>query len=500
MLGKKKYEPKFLYNISLEQLVPEENYYRILDKVLDLNFIYKKCEPLYGTTGNKSIDPVVFFKLNLYGYFENIISDRELIRRVSDSLAARLYLGYDIDEELPWHSTISRTRALMPEGLFEEIFNKVLSMCSEAGLLEGTHQSIDSTLVKANASLEKVERITPKLTLEKYIEKVRKENTIEEKDSSEEEQNKSGEKKQQGANEQLNVIKNSKGIKRTKLSNKNYKSKTDSDSRIAKKPGKPVSLYYTVHYAVDSQARIITEVLSTHSDISDYDSLITVVDRAKRRINQLDKQIESIGADKGYCSGENLEQLESRNIKPYMPTQKHINTTGGLDKKEFIYDQHRDIYLCPDNRELTYKYTSRKNARVYSAGKKGCENCPIKQRCTQGKQQRKIQHSIYRKEYEGLFQRMNSSEGRKMMKIRKSHSEALFAEAKMNHGLSKFLTIGISKSQKKAYIIATVQNLKRLIRYLRTNTRKSFSQLLKDCSHFKEIYCEIKFKLVIQCP
>ena len=179
MIGKKDFAPKLLYNLSLEDMVAEDNFYRLLEKILDINFVYKECEPLYGKTGNKSIDPVVFFKINLYGFFENIISDRQLVRRISDSLAARLYLGYDLDEELPWHSTISRTRALMPEKLFEGIFNKVLKMCSDAGLIEGSHQSIDSTLVRANASLEKVERKTPELTLEKYIEETKRENQLE---------------------------------------------------------------------------------------------------------------------------------------------------------------------------------------------------------------------------------------------------------------------------------------------------------------------------------
>ncbi len=176
MIGKKDFQPKLLYNVSLEELVPKDNFYRALERILELNFLYKECEDLYGKTGNKSIDPVVFFKLNLFGYFEDIIYDRELIKRASDSLAARLYLGYDLDEQLPWHSTISRTRAIMPEKIFSGIFNKVLKKCADAGLIEGKHQSIDSTLVKANASLETIERKTPKLTLEKYIEEIKKEN------------------------------------------------------------------------------------------------------------------------------------------------------------------------------------------------------------------------------------------------------------------------------------------------------------------------------------
>jgi transposase len=90
----------------------------------------------------------------LFGYFENIISDRELIRRANDSLAARYFIGYDLDEQLPWHSTISRTRALISKETFEKIFNRILELCYKSGLIEGKHQSIDSTLVKANASLE----------------------------------------------------------------------------------------------------------------------------------------------------------------------------------------------------------------------------------------------------------------------------------------------------------------------------------------------------------
>ena len=174
MMGKKELEPKLMYTVTLEDLVPGDNFYRQLEEFLDLRFVYQECKNLYGKTGNPSIDPVVYFKLSLFGYFENIISDRELIRRASDSLGVRLYLGYDLDEELPWHSTISRTRAMIPEGIFEELFNKILKMCVEEGMVSGDKQSIDSTLVKANASLEKIEKNgVRQAILEKYNHKQR---------------------------------------------------------------------------------------------------------------------------------------------------------------------------------------------------------------------------------------------------------------------------------------------------------------------------------------
>jgi len=126
MLGKKKFQPKLIYNLTLDDLVPKEDFYRGLESILDLRYVYQECKNLYGRTGNPSIDPVVFFKINLVGFFENITSDRELVRTASDRLSVRYYLGYDIDEKLPWHSTISRTRTIIKKETFELVSNKIL--------------------------------------------------------------------------------------------------------------------------------------------------------------------------------------------------------------------------------------------------------------------------------------------------------------------------------------------------------------------------------------
>jgi hypothetical protein len=382
-------------------------------------------------------------------------------------------------------------------------------MCSEAGLIEGSHQSVDSTLVRANASLEKVERKHPKLTIEKYIEEIKKDNQdscpdeleAKKKESGEENNTqkdgsqKDGSQKGQAGEpvSQVKLIKVPKN-KRTRLSNENYKSNTDPDSRIAKKPGKVVNLYYSVHYSVDSRARIITDVLSSYADKSDSSSLLGIVDRIEKRLSNLGLKMESLGTDRNYCSGENLRELENKGIEPYIPAQRHPNTKGGIDRKEFKYDESKDQYICPEGKELNYRYTSKKKAKVYYAGNKECLNCAIKQTCTKGKKVRRIQHSIFIKEYERLSERMHSSDGKQKMRIRKITTEPSFAEAKMNHGLSKFMTIGISKSQKKAYCIATVQNLKRLIRYSKRKANESlllaesaFSYFQKQLSYFKEI-------------
>ena len=153
MLGKKHYHPKLFTNFNLATRIDANNFYRRLKDTLDLHFLYKNTEQYYGKCGQKSIDPVVFFKICLVGYLENIISDRKLVEHCSLRLDILFFLDHDIDEELPWHSTISRTRKLFPEHVFEQVFNKIFSLCVDKGMVAGHTQTIDSAMIKANVEL-----------------------------------------------------------------------------------------------------------------------------------------------------------------------------------------------------------------------------------------------------------------------------------------------------------------------------------------------------------
>ncbi|MBB6609693.1 transposase [Pontibacter sp. Tf4] len=123
---------------SLSAHVPEHNFYRRLKDRIDLSFLYELTAPFYGKCGHQSIDPVVFFKLCLISYLENIISDRKLIEHCSLRLDLLYFLDYQLDEPLPWHSTVSRTRKLYPERLFETLFDRVVSLCVEQGMVSGS--------------------------------------------------------------------------------------------------------------------------------------------------------------------------------------------------------------------------------------------------------------------------------------------------------------------------------------------------------------------------
>jgi transposase len=139
--------------VSLEDLVPPDNFYRHLEQSLDLGFVRDWARELYAERGRPSIDPVVFFKLQLIMFFEGIRSERKLIETASLNLAHRWYLGYPLDEDLPDHSSLTRIRQRLGVEVFERFFEKVVDLCQDAGLVWGREMFFDATRVRADAAL-----------------------------------------------------------------------------------------------------------------------------------------------------------------------------------------------------------------------------------------------------------------------------------------------------------------------------------------------------------
>jgi transposase len=256
MLGRKTFEDEKELHFSLSAHVPEHNFYRRLKHRLDLSFLYELTAPFYGWCGQQSIDPVVFFKLCLVGHLENIGSDRKLIEHCSLRLDLLYFLDYQLDEPLPWHSTVSRTRQLLPLELFEQIFTCVLSLCAQAGMVAGHTQVIDSALIKANASMGSLELKVPPEQLEACLQQVR---TFSQADRRARHDKASLEHRTRSASQtdlleiralhrkwrlgqDLRPGGHNKGAKYT--SNKTHYSPVDPDARIAVKPGKARRLCY----------------------------------------------------------------------------------------------------------------------------------------------------------------------------------------------------------------------------------------------------------------
>ena len=139
--------------VSLEELIPQDLFYRHLEATLDLGFVRGWVQEHYADRGRPSIDPVVFFKLQLIMFFEGIRSERQLVATVSLNLAHRWYLGYALDEEFPDHSSLTRIRQRLGIDVFQRFFEKVVDLCQEAGLVWGRELDFDATKVEANAGI-----------------------------------------------------------------------------------------------------------------------------------------------------------------------------------------------------------------------------------------------------------------------------------------------------------------------------------------------------------
>src|SRR5438309_11238594 len=134
MMGFKERTFAPLVAVSLEELVPQDHFYRHLHQVLDLSFVYDLVRECYSVAGRASIDPIVFFKLQLVMFFEDIRSERLLMRQVADRLGARWYVGYDLGKPLPDHSSLTRIRERYGLVTFRSFFAAIVVQCQAAGV------------------------------------------------------------------------------------------------------------------------------------------------------------------------------------------------------------------------------------------------------------------------------------------------------------------------------------------------------------------------------
>ena len=166
MMGKHERHFAPLINVSVEELVPPEHFYRHLERTLDLSFVREFVQESYAGRGRPSIDPVVFFKLQLVMFFEDIRSERLLMRHAADRRSRRWYLGYDLDEALPDHSSLTRIRERYGIDVFRRFFEKIVELCQQAGLVWGKELYFDGTKVQANAS---VDSLKPRFAVEAHL-------------------------------------------------------------------------------------------------------------------------------------------------------------------------------------------------------------------------------------------------------------------------------------------------------------------------------------------
>jgi transposase len=482
MQGKKQYSEQLFKSFQLSQRVPEDNFYSRLKDLLNLQWLYKETKKYYGTEGQQSIDPVVFFKLMLIGYLENLGSDRRIITTASMRLDMLYFIGYDIDEALPWHSTLSRTRQLYGEQLFKQLFKQVLKQCIEKGMVAGRRQAMDSAPVKANASMDSLKEKEVLDDSDNYTDEL---NDNDEEKSSNENKVSSGRKKsvEQHHSWKAKAYKDMPGgtNERSKfVSNHTHQSTTDKDARVSVKPGKPRQLNYLAQVSVDTAHHVITQIQSDYANKKDSQCLPSLLKNTIENLQEGNLQIAEVLADAGYSSGEALQALEDNNIEGYIPNfGQYKNSREG-----FTYDKENDRYVCSQGKYLVFKKISTSHGgtykmRHYRSSRKDCSTCALRNKCIGKSWEKKIEDTVDKPLYDRMHIKLQTQKYKRLKKLRSSTVEPVLGTLINYLSMRRVNTRGIQQANKCMLMAGVAYNLKKLLKWKETKVQTAVMSLKK---------------------
>ncbi len=439
--------------ISLEAAVLRDHFYRHLHRTLDLSFVRDLAADCYASSGRPSIDPIVFFKLELMMFFEGIRSERKLLEQASYNLAMRWYAGYNLDEPLLDRSSLSRIRARLGLPVFRRFFDAITEQCIKAGLVRGDELIFDATKVRANASMDS---LIPRLRLltEEHLaalEPSEQPTTLWASNDA-----------RWDLLEECRLDPARPAAPGYERKSDRFVSTTDPDAVAMSTGREKAALGFHDHYVIDGgKARIILNALVTPADVMENAPMLPLLRRAMFRWRVKPKQV--IG-DTTYGTADNIRELEESGIRAYVPLPDWERRTPYYGASLFTYDAAHDLYHCPQGemlRKRKTKYTEKKV--VYGADAAVCNACPVKAACTASDHGREIGRP-FDADYLDRARGYHETEAyQKAMRKRQVWIEPLFGEAKQWHGMRQFRLWGLMKVNIEGLFIAAGQNLKRLL-------------------------------------
>jgi transposase len=474
---------------SLEDLVEPDNFYRRLAAALDLSFVREWVADCYAPRGRPSIDPVVFFKLQLIMFFEGIRSERQLMETVRYHVAHRWYLRYQLDEPLPDHSSLTRIRERLGLPIFQRFFDHVVALCQQAGLVWGKELFFDGTKVRAHADLDSLvprwyaaakahlddvfateSEPEPPAAVPRSVPDPQAPVSLPFAGTADAEQALAA------ANEATWKLLDQQRLDPSRPASGSYQRITDVKVSTTDADATPMStdgatkLGYHDHYVVDGgRARIILAALVTPADVQDNQALLDLLDRVRFRSHL---HVRRVVADSKYATGENLRAVAERGMQALMPVVDYEQSTPFFRQRDFVYDAAQDHYTCPGGQTLTFRgnsYTTR--VRTYQAPPAACQACPLRPQCTDSRQGRRLNRAFDEAYREQARADQETPAFAKAMRKRQVWVEPLFGEAKDWHGLRRFRLRGLWKVNCEALRIAAGQNLKRLLSRARWGRR-----------------------------
>jgi transposase len=439
MMGQHDRSEALFYYFRLEDQIPENHLLRLIDKHISFEFVRLQLKDSYSETGRPSIDPELLLRILLIGYLYGISSERKLVEELRMHLAWRWFTGLGFDQELPHHSTFSKNRhgRFQESKLFEQLFEQIVRQCVEVGLVQGQHLSVDGSFVEANAAKESriprqqlAEAAQVNQTVRQYLVELEQQNPVAEP-----------------------------------VHQQDQVSTTDPDSTYATKGGTPARLGYYDNYLVDNHSCVIVGVQATAARMSQ--ETVAAQDMLTRFAAWQGREPESVAADTTYGNGEFLQWLADRNVTAYMHTRDSAlrKNNPGYGPERFTYQPESNSYRCPAGEQLNYVGLNVRNrAHAYIGSAKRCGACSQKAQCTTGRYKYLAIH-IHEPVRQRARELAQTPEFAKAQRQRKK-VEALFAQLKNQIGLRRLRLRRMKFVREQFWLAATVQNIKRLVRFL----------------------------------
>lgn len=286
-------------------------------------YVESLCEPYYhDSLGRPGIPPGVYFRMLLVGYFEGLGSQRGIAWRCADSLSLREFLGIRLGEDTPDHSSLTRVRDRLPLSVHTAVFQFVLRVADERGLLKGKTVGVDATTLEADAAMKSIVRRDTGEDWQEYVRRLMQEaGQIEEGEEPTAEE----------------IARFDRKRKNKKVSNQEWRSETDPDSRITKMKDGRTHLAYKAEHVVDLDTELILAAEVYHADAADVDTIGPSLSQSQDNLLQADSdaEIKEAVADKGYSANETLAELEfTEGLRTYIVEPRHAQRRNWKNKPE----------------------------------------------------------------------------------------------------------------------------------------------------------------------
>lgn len=303
---------------------PGHVFYERLNRLLDEagfdRFVEELVEPYYASSGRPGIPPGVYFRMLFVGYFEGIDSQRGIAWRCEDSLSLRTFLGLGLTESVPDHSSLTKIRDRFPREVTEQVFAFVVQMACERKLVSGSRVGVDATLLEANAAMKTIVRRDTDDDWKDYVRRLMREEGLIDDDEPTDEELRRFDRKRKGK----------------KVSNTDWKAKSDDDARIVKLKDGRTHFGYKAEHTVDLESEVVLSATVRHGTQADTQTLLPAVVAAQVNLVRAGSEatIREVAADKGYHSNDQITDCTAAGLRTYVPEPASPHKRRWTDKPE----------------------------------------------------------------------------------------------------------------------------------------------------------------------